>query len=287
MGLFSNPIKHIPTPHVPSPAEIAEKAKQAAEAAKKQAEEAKKLAEKAKQEAENTYEKNVPQDVKDGVKEGADFLVNSGDKDYWQKDLPQLRTDYENLVNEYNNKLNTYRTVRTRYAERRSKLQSMLEGNQRLGLGDYLPNDGFVQHQTSEFQADDYSEFEAGAQAAAKFLGVNQYWAMKEAEKEKDHLIGAIGKMKKTNKSIDDSIAKHEQGIKDIEQRMQEIFKFYGSGTNESNIFDRQNQYLANQQGNKAKLDIAQNLKNAGMSKAQIQGITKLSDAELASIGIS
>ena len=153
--------------------------------------------------------------IKEGAEEVGDFVLNSSDPEYWEKDLPSLRSSFEQLQKSYYLERDRYNELRLKYQERYSTYRSIQENVKTLGVN-FIPNTGNVDELPQDFYID-YSVGDLivqGVLSIVSFGVTDVVRAKEEAQKEANHLRTEIPKLEKVVNQILQSKVKLEAELK-------------------------------------------------------------------------
>jgi hypothetical protein len=188
--------------------------------------------------------------TKEGLTEAGDFLLNSSDREYWNKQISQLRNRLNELREELNNKINTYYEVRIDYQEkihrfitiRQDTIALGLISPEKLDLAKVMDTAGVIVDTSKDFRASN-SEIKEIGRYALGFVSVgisDIIFASQEAKKEVKHLKKQISRLEVNLEKINNNIANHQKGIVLIDRSITEILQLYGDDTTIDNFVSKQ-----------------------------------------------
>ena len=192
--------------------------------------------------------------TKEGLTETGDFLLNSSDRKYWNKQISQLRNRLNELREELNQKINTYYEVRIDYQEkihrfitiRQDTIALGLISPEKLDLAKVMDTAGVIVDTSQDFRASN-SEIEGIGRYALGFVsaGISDIvFASQEAKKEVRHLKKQISRLEENLEKINHNIANHKKGIVIIDRSATEMLKLYGDDTTPDNFVSKQCQLI-------------------------------------------
>jgi len=179
--------------------------------------------------------------AKEGLEETGDFLVNSSDREYWNKEISNLNNRLNKLREELNNKINTYYDVRIDYQDKvhqyitikQDTITLGLASSEELDLDKVSDNAGIIVDYTRDF-SESNSEVEEIGRYALGYVsaGISDIvFASQEAKKEVKHLNKQISRLEESLEKINNNIANHKKAIVLINQSVIEILQLYGDDT--------------------------------------------------------
>ncbi len=188
--------------------------------------------------------------AKEGLEETGDFLLNSSDREYWNKEISHLKNRLNKLREELNNKINTYYEVRIDYQQkihqyitiRQDTIALGLISPEKLDLDRVMDTAGVIVDTTRDFSGSN-SEIEEIGRYALGFVsaGISDIvFASQEAKKEAKHLKKQISRLEASLEKINNNIANHKKGIVLINQSVTEILQLYGDDTTIDNFVSKQ-----------------------------------------------
>lgn len=188
--------------------------------------------------------------TKEGLSEAGDFVLNSSDREYWNKEISQLRNRLNKLREELNNKINTYYEVRVDYQARIHRHITMKQDTIALGLASpeelnldrVMDTAGVIVDTTKDFSASN-SEIEEIGRYTLGFAsaGISDIvFASQEAKKEARHLKQQISRLEASLEKINHNIANHQKGITLIDRSVTKILQLYGDDTTIDNFVLKQ-----------------------------------------------
>lgn len=194
--------------------------------------------------------------TKEGLTEAGDFLLNSSDRKYWNKQISQLRNHLNELREELNQKINTYYEIRIDYQEkihrfitiRQDTIALGLISPEKLDLAKIMDTAGVIVDTSKDFRASN-SEIEGIGRYALGFAsaGISDIvFASQEAKKEVRHLKKQISQLEESLEKINNNIANHQKGIVLIDRSVTEILQLYGNDTTPDNFVSKQCQLIYN-----------------------------------------
>lgn len=193
--------------------------------------------------------------AKEGLEEAGDFLLNSSDREYWNKEISHLKNRLNRLREELGNKMNTYYEVRIDYQHkiyqyitiRQDTIALRLLSSQELDK--VTDTAGNIVDTTRDF-SESNSEIEEIGRYALGFVsaGISDIiFASQEAEKEGQHLHKQISRLEDSIEKINSNIVRHKKGIVEINQSVQEILLLYGDDTTVKNFVQKQCEFIYKQ----------------------------------------
>lgn len=161
--------------------------------------------------------------TKEGLSEAGDFLLNSSDREYWNKEISQLKNRLNKLREELNDKINTYYEVRIDYQAKIHRYITMKQDTIALGLASpeelnldrVMDTAGVIVNTTKDFGGSN-SEIEEIGRYTLGFASVgisDIVLASQEAKKEVKHLKKQISRLEESLEKINHNIANHKKGI--------------------------------------------------------------------------
>ena len=192
--------------------------------------------------------KKVAEFSKEGLEKAGDFLLNSSEREYWNKEISRLKNRLNKLREELNNKINTYFDVRIDYQEKIHYYSTIKQDTIALGLVSSEKLDtvtdttGVIVDTTRDFRESN-SEIEAIGRYALGFVSAgisDMVFASQEAKKEAKYLKQQIFILEEHIEKIDNNIDNHKKGIVLINQSVTEILQLYGDDTTIDNFVSRQ-----------------------------------------------
>lgn len=186
--------------------------------------------------------------AKEGLEETGDFLLNSSDREYWNKQISHLKNRLNKLREELNNKINTYYEVRINYQQKIHHYITIRQDTIALGLVsseklDKVTDTAGVIVDTARDFSESNSEIEEIGRYALGFVsaGISDIvFASGEAKKEVKHLKKQISRLEESLEKINNNIANHKKGIVLINQSLTEILQLYGDDTTIDNFVSKQ-----------------------------------------------
>ena len=194
--------------------------------------------------------KKAKKGVQKGFEEAGDFLLNSSDREYWNKQISHLKNRLNKLREELNNKVNTYYDVRMDYQGKfhiyitikQDTIALGLVSSEKLDSGKVTDTAGVIIDTTRAFRGGK-SEAEEIGRYALGFVSVgisDIVFASQEAKKEAKHLKKQISRLEESLEKINDNLARHKKGIVLINQSITEILQLYGDDTTIDNFVSKQ-----------------------------------------------
>lgn len=194
--------------------------------------------------------------TKEGLTEAGDFILNSSDRKYWNKQISQLRNRLNELREELNQKINTYYEVRIDYQEkihrfitiRQDTIVLGLIPSEKFDLAKVMDTAGVIIDTSKDFRASN-SEIEGIGRYALGFVsaGISDIvFASQEAKKEVRHLKKQISQLEESLEKINNNIANHQKGIVLIDRSIAKILHLYGNDTTIDNLVSKQCQLIYN-----------------------------------------
>ncbi|BAY87401.1 hypothetical protein NIES267_69230 [Calothrix parasitica NIES-267] len=188
------------------------------------------------------------------MEEAGDFLVNSSDREYWNKQISHLKNRLNNLQEELNNKINTYYEVRIDYqskihqyiAIKQDTIALGLVSSEKLDLDKVTDNAEIIVDTTRNFDESNSEVEEIGRYALGYVsMGISDIvFASQEAKKEVKHLNKQISRLEESLEKIDNNIANHQKAIVLINQSVTEILQLYGNDTTIDNFVSQQCKFI-------------------------------------------
>lgn len=188
--------------------------------------------------------------AKEGLEEAGDFLLNSSDREYWNKEISHLKNRFNKLREELNNKINTYYDVRIDYQQKihhyitikQDTIALGLLSPEKLDLDRVMDNAGVIVDTARDFRESN-SETEEIGRYTLSFVsaGISDIvFASQEAKKEAEHLKKQISRLEESLEKINNNIANHKKGIVLINQSVTEFLQLYGDNTTIDNFVSKQ-----------------------------------------------
>ncbi len=230
-------------------------AEEAANRAKREAEEAANRAAKEAKEAANKslieLEKGADL-AKQGLEEAGNFILNSSEREYWNREISTLKTRLSQLLDNLESGKNAYYETRLEYQER--YCQYLVISRDTLALGLISPQEldkvtdtaGIVADATTSFyeSADEVEEISRYALGIISAGISDIILASQEAEREAQHLREQIFALEDGVRKINSNVAKYQEVKRRVEQDSQEILKLYGSDTTIENFVEKQCNFI-------------------------------------------
>ncbi|AFY55719.1 hypothetical protein Riv7116_3249 [Rivularia sp. PCC 7116] len=195
--------------------------------------------------------------AKEGLEETGDFLLNSSDREYWNKEISHLKNRFNNLREELKNKVNAYYDVRIDYQGKVHQFITIkqdtialgLVSSDKLDLDKVMDNAGIIVDYTREFSESNSEIEEIGRYTLGLVsAGISEIvFASQEAKKEAKHLNKQISLLEENLEKINNNIANHKKGIVLINQSLTEILQLYGEDTTIDNFVSKQCQLIYKQ----------------------------------------
>ena len=188
--------------------------------------------------------------AKEGLEEAGDFVINSSDREYWNKEISHLKNRLNKLREELNNKINHYYDVRIDYQEKIHTYITIRQDTVTLGLlspdkfdlEQVMDTAGIIIDTTRDF-SESNSDIEYIGRYALGFVssGISDIvFASQEAKKEVKHLKKQISRLEESLEKINSNIANHRKGIALINQYLTKILHLYGANTTIDNFVSKQ-----------------------------------------------
>ena len=195
--------------------------------------------------------------AKEGLEEAGDFVINSSDREYWNKEISHLKSRLNKLREELSNKINTYYEVRIDYQGKVHQYITIRQDTVTLGLlspdkfdlEQVMDNAGIIIDTTRDF-SESNSDIEYIGRYALGFVsgGISDIvFASQEAKKEVKHLKKQISRLGESLEKINSNIANHQKGIALINQYLTKILHLYGANTTIDNFVSKQYQLIYKQ----------------------------------------
>lgn len=220
---------------------------------------------------------------KEGLEKAGDFLLNSSDREYWNKEISLLKNRLNQLQEQLNNKINDYYNLRLNYQEKFYQYLAARKDTIALGLISSKELEkvtdiaGKVVGTTRRF-SESNSEVEEIGRYALGFVsgGISDIiLASQEADKEAEHLRKQVSQLEESLGKINKNIANHKEGIALINQSVTEILQLYGDDTTIENFVLKQCKLLV-EQGKKAKVEeIIIRMQERGLTQEEILEATR------------
>ncbi len=188
--------------------------------------------------------------AKEGLESAGDFVLNSSDREYWNKEISHLKSRLNKLREELNNKINNYYDVRIDYQEKIHTYITIRQDTVTLGLlspdkfdlEQVMDNAGIIIDTTRDF-SESNSDIEYIGRYALGFVsgGISDIiFASQSAKKEVKHLKKQIFPLEESLEKINSNIANHQKGITLINQSLTKILQLYGADTTVDNFVSKQ-----------------------------------------------
>ncbi len=194
--------------------------------------------------------------TKEGLEEAGDFVLNSSDREYWNKEISHLKNRFNKLREELKNQINTYYDMRIYYQQkihhyitiRQDTIALGLISPEKLDLDRVMDTAGIIVDTTRNF-SESNSEIEEIGRYALGFASAgisDMVFASQEAKKEVKHLKKQTSRLEESLEKINNNIANHQKGIVLINQSVTEILQLYGNDTTVDNFVSKQCKLIYN-----------------------------------------
>lgn len=202
--------------------------------------------------------------AKKGLEETGDFILNSSERDYWNKEISSLTSRLNKLREELESRKNTLYQTKVDYQEK--YYQYLMVNRDTVALGLISSQDlakvsdavGIVVDMTRSF-SESSSEIEEIGRYALGFIsaGISDIiLASQEAEKEAEYLRKQVSAIEKKIAKVSLGITQYEEEILQLEQVTQSVLSVYGNNTTMDNFIQKQCELIYARGSKKAHQDI-------------------------------
>jgi arabinogalactan endo-1,4-beta-galactosidase len=203
--------------------------------------------------------------LENGAKQAGDFILNSSDREYWNREISTLKSQLRQLQENLQKQQGIYYATKMEYKERYYRYLVISQDTLALGListqelENVRDTAGIIADQTTNFYAstDEVEEISRYALGILS-IGISEIiFASQEAEKEAQQLREQVTTLEKGLYKMHENIDRHQQGKRKIEQVLETILKLYGDGTTIENVVEKQCAFIVNQAlGDHARLNL-------------------------------